>query len=278
MAFRSQACSEVAAVVQALMMSERKAMMKRFGMILMMVSTSGLCLFVGGCGKPVGQGTETQKSVVEAKNGGSGDQGTATSSDAADGQVTLTLRGATTSSAGSGDGKLGGPEAVALPVGTAPGVEFGNGRTNTLERLLLPDGTVYIGEVSDGQLNGQGTVTDSKGTNQQGEWRNGLPYKVSGTWVAPDGTIEKGTWNRDGTKCGGMITWKDGREYAGNWEPVDNGVELPDGTGTMTWPDGRKYVGEFRRGEMDGPGQMTYPGGKVENGLWKQGKFVGAAQ
>jgi hypothetical protein len=96
--------------------------------------------------------------------------------------------------------------------------------------------------------------------------------------VAPDGTIEKGTWNRDGTRSGGTITWKDGREYKGDWEPVDNGVELPDGTGTMTWPDGRKYVGEFRHGEMDGTGTMTYPGGKLESGLWKHGKFTGAAQ
>lgn len=150
--------------------------------------------------------------------------------------------------------------------------------TKTQVKLLLPDGTIYIGEVGDGQMNGQGTVTDTKGTNQKGEWRNGLPYKVSGTWVAPDGIIEKGTWNRDGTKSGGTITWKDGQEYTGDWEPVDNGIELPDGTGTMTWPDGRTYVGEFRHGEMDGTGKMTYPGGKVESGLWKLGKFVGAAQ
>ena len=104
MARRSQACTEVASVVQALRMSEQKAMMKRFGVVLMMVATAGLGWFVGGCGKPVGQGTETPKSVVEVKSDGSGDQGTGVSSNEAEGPVTLTLTGTTTSPAESADG------------------------------------------------------------------------------------------------------------------------------------------------------------------------------
>ena len=93
----------------------------------------------------------------------------------------------------------------------------------------------------------------------------------------PDGTVEVGTWNYDGTVCGGTIIWKDGRQYKGDWKLSENAPELPNGHGEMTWPDGRKYVGQFRDGTMDGRGKMTYPNAKVEEGSWKDGKFVGSA-
>jgi hypothetical protein len=86
-----------------------------------------------------------------------------------------------------------------------------------------------------------------------------------------------GTWNLDGTKSGGTITWKDGREYKGDWIVAEHGSEAPDGMGTMTWPDGRQYVGQFRYGKMDGTGKMTYPSGTVQDGLWKEDHFAGAA-
>jgi hypothetical protein len=143
---------------------------------------------------------------------------------------------------------------------------------------IAPDGTIYEGETISGIPSGRGTVTGLQGTHQQGEWRNGKPYRVSGTWVAPDGTREEGNWNYDGSKSGGTITWTDGRVYKGDWKMVEGAAELPDGSGTMTWPDGRKYEGEFRDGQMEGRGMMKYPDGKAEDGLWKQGKFVGPAK
>jgi hypothetical protein len=153
-----------------------------------------------------------------------------------------------------------------------------SGSTGTEVKALLPDGSLYIGEMRDGKVNGRGSVISPDGTNQQGEWRDGQPYRVSGTWVAADGTREVGTWNADGTRSGGKVTWKDGRKYEGDWKVVPDGGELPDGTGTMAWPDGRQFVGQFYSGQPDGTGKMTYLDGKVENGLWKQGNFVGAAQ
>jgi len=71
--------------------------------------------------------------------------------------------------------------------------------------------------------------------------------------IYPDGTKEVGTWNHDGIKSGGTITWKDGRQYVGDWKIVEGASDLPDGHGKMTYPDGR-----------------------VEDGLWKDGKFIGA--
>ncbi|HUJ71715.1 MAG TPA: hypothetical protein VLZ30_05690, partial [Verrucomicrobiae bacterium] len=109
---------------------------------------------------------------------------------------------------------------------------------------------------------------------QWGVWHDGNAYKLSGTWVAPDGTTEVGTWNLDGTPSGGTITWKDGRQYKGDWKLVEGAAELPDGMGEMNWPDGRKYVGQFHNGTMDGPGKMTFPDGNVQEGNWKQGRFL----
>jgi hypothetical protein len=143
--------------------------------------------------------------------------------------------------------------------------------------VTFPDGATYVGEFRNNQFNGQGTLTSPDGSTQHGEWRDGNPYRVSGIDIEPDGTKEVGTWNYDGTKCGGAITWKDGREYKGDWKIVDGGTDLPDGSGSMKYPDGRKYVGQFHGGKMSGTGKMTYPDGKVEAGLWKDGKFVGAS-
>jgi len=142
--------------------------------------------------------------------------------------------------------------------------------------INLPDGTVYEGEVLEGKPNGQGTLTNQRGSNEYGEWRNGIEYKVTGRIVFPDGTKEVGSWNNDGSASGGTIVWPDGRQYKGSWKFVEGQPDIPTGQGEMTWPDGRKYVGQFSNGTMDGPGKMTYPDGKVEDGTWKDGKFSGA--
>jgi|SRR5579862_4445538 len=145
--------------------------------------------------------------------------------------------------------------------------------------IQLPSGPVYEGELAAGLPQGEGTVTDQYGTKQSGQWRYGEPFKVSGKAVYPDGTTEVGTWNNDGSKSGGTITWKDGRVYKGDWKISEAPApEVPDGTGEMSWPNGRKYNGQFRDGEMDGAGKMTYPGGKIEDGSWAKGRFLGATK
>jgi hypothetical protein len=141
--------------------------------------------------------------------------------------------------------------------------------------LVMPGGTVYVGEMRDGKPNGQGTITSVGGTHQWGEFRDGLSYRLTGRWVGPGGLQEEGTWNLDGTKCGGTIRWKDGRVYTGDWVLVDGAPEVPSGMGTMTWPDGNVYVGAFLKGKMDGKGKMTNPRGIVKEGLWKRDQFVG---
>jgi hypothetical protein len=145
-----------------------------------------------------------------------------------------------------------------------------------IDNILKPDGTIYEGEMTDdGKPNGMGHVAGLNGTDQRGEWRNGQPYRIAGTWIAPDGTKEVGTWNMDGTPSGGTITWADGKKYVGDWRiALGDEVDSPHGMGVMTWTDGRTYTGEFHNGEVDGYGKMTWPDGKVEDGAFQQGKFI----
>jgi hypothetical protein len=142
--------------------------------------------------------------------------------------------------------------------------------------FVLPDGSFYEGDLANASLpDGQGRLASQNGTDQRGEWRDGEAYRLTGTWVAVDGTREVGTWNRDGSRSGGTIYWTNGRKYAGDWQIADGRPEVPDGNGVMTLPDGRVYTGQFRNGEMDGRGKMTWPDGKVQDGSWQHGQFLG---
>ena len=75
----------------------------------------------------------------------------------------------------------------------------------------------YVGEIDNGEPNGQGTFIWSDGTKYVGEYKNGLP-------------------NGHGTE-----TWSDGSKYVGEFK--DGKYH---GQGTITWSDGTKYVGEYK--------------------------------
>ena len=75
----------------------------------------------------------------------------------------------------------------------------------------------YVGEIDNGEPNGQGTFIWSDGTKYVGEYKNGLP-------------------NGHGTE-----TWSDGSKYVGLFK--DGKYH---GQGTITWSDGTKYVGEYK--------------------------------
>ena len=218
---------------------QERFMMKRLGFLVAMILAGGLLGLAGGCGKLNDQEPVARPSATAAKDAGA-----------------------------STNGGAAGVNAVASA----------SGGTNAQQTIVSPDGTVYTGEVKNGKPEGWGTVTDAKGSYQKGEWRNGMAYRVTGTCVLPDGTKEEGTWNEDGTKCGGTIWYADQRIYKGDWVVMQGQAELPYGAGTMTWPDGRQYAGGFVNGKMDGIGKMTYPDGRFEEGTWAQNAFVGPAK
>jgi hypothetical protein len=140
-------------------------------------------------------------------------------------------------------------------------------------KMTGTNGTTIEGEFVNAQIV-KAKVKSPEGSEFMLEWNNGH-YNQEGTEVEPDGTKYVGVWKYGG-KSGGTITWKDGREYKGDWTDIEGKADLPDGEGEMTWPDGRKYVGDFRNGKQDGAGKMNCADGHVEEGLWRDDKFIGA--
>jgi hypothetical protein len=264
--------------------------MKRLVMFLMTVSSAGVLVLVGGCGKQNGQTTQTysapEKTTGTIENHGSSDLGVGAPSIAVKSlreppETSASIQGSFSLSntrEPEENFTVNGPDD--LPTFTLSGgalsSKLGNVATNDQRTIRSPEGTIYVGEISNGQPSGQGTYTDPQGTHQQGEFRDGKPYRITGTWISTDGIKEEGAWNFDGSKSGGTITWPDGRVYRGNWKNMDGVPETPEGVGAMVWPDGRKYMGQFHNGKMDGAGRMTYPGGKVQDGLWMDGNFTGS--
>ncbi len=240
-------------------------MMKRRGALFAMIAALGLGGFACGRAGSNSQVLETRSNETKSVGKTAGES-----------------TGAPSAGAKTDDGSTNGFESGTVNLGlrdwSGQVGRFVKGEGKNLQTLRQPDGTVYMGEVAGGIPDGHGILTQTNGTEQEGEWRRGKPFRISGTWVGPDGTKEVGTWNYDETPSGGSITWTDGRVYKGDWRVVEGANERPDGEGTMTWPDGRTYTGHFLDGEMDGAGKMTYPDGKTEEGTWMLGKFMGAGK
>jgi hypothetical protein len=155
--------------------------------------------------------------------------------------------------------------------------EWAGNRRNGNGTMYLTNGGVYSGAWRFDHRNGYGVYTNSNGLKAVGEWADG--GMVSGTWTMADGTRIEGTWYRLEHKSGGVIIWRDGRIYRGEWPTNSQGHDdividhLLQGRGTMTWPDGRKYVGNFSKGKLDGIGQMNFADGRTQGGWWHEDKF-----
>jgi len=108
----------------------------------------------------------------------------------------------------------------------------------------------YVGEIENGEPNGQGISTSPDGHKYVGEFKDG---------------------NEHGQ---GTHTFPDGRKYVGGSKDGQW-----DGQGTITYPDGGKYVGEFKNGKIHGQGTYTFEKGKYEGfkyvGEWKDGTQQG---
>ena len=89
--------------------------------------------------------------------------------------------------------------------------------------LTLPDGDKYVGELKDGEPNGQGIITYPDGTKYVGKFKDG---KENGQ---------------------GTFTYPDGEKYEGEYKDGER-----NGQGTITYPDGTKSVVEYKDGELEG--------------------------
>lgn len=90
---------------------------------------------------------------------------------------------------------------------------------NCIGQVDFPNGEKYVGEVREGQPNGEGTYTWANGAKYVGQWTNG---------------------QRNGR---GMYLWPNGEKYVGEFRN-----NKKHGQGTLIYANGRKYVGEFKDG------------------------------
>lgn len=156
-----------------------------------------------------------------------------------------------------------------------PDSQFASAKTETLDFIQSTSGATFGGVVSGGSPSGWGVFNQPNGTRLEGEWHDGVPYRISGRVFLPDGIVEEGTWDYVKGTGHGTITWRDGRTYQGDWKiAAGDYPELPEGVGAMTWADGHKYVGHFYNGQMHGWGTMTQTDGKIVDGLWQRGDFM----
>jgi len=102
-----------------------------------------------------------------------------------------------------------------------------------------PDGDGFVGEVRNGKLDGQITVTRN-GIKQVGESHGSL------------GRVEKAA-----------LTYASGETYLGGFREGK-----PDGQGTVSYANGDKYVGVFHDGAFSGKGSLTYIG------EFRDGKYI----
>ena len=128
---------------------------------------------------------------------------------------------------------------------------------------LITDGK-YVGQIENGEPNGQGTFTFSDGRKYEGEWENGDRHG-QGTFTSPEGDKYEGDF-KEGKRHGqGTYTYPDGEKYVGEFK---DGKE--NGQGTYTWSNGEKYIGEYKDGkpwngtEYDKNGRII---GKFVNGV-----------
>ena len=94
----------------------------------------------------------------------------------------------------------------------------------------------YVGEITNGEPDGNGALTYSNGDKYEGEWKDGEP-NGQGTFTSPNGMKYIGEF-------------KDGESH---------------GQGTFTI-NGIKYVGEFKNGKNHGQGTLTYSTGAEDVG------------
>ena len=124
-----------------------------------------------------------------------------------------------------------------------------------IQTIIIKDKSKYVGELKDGKMHGQGTLTCATGEKYVGEFKDDI-YHGQGTLTFSNGIKYVGEFKDDLYNGQGTLTWDDGRKYVGEFK--DNYYH---GQGTETFSDGTKYVGEFKDNEVHGQGTYSYSNG-----------------
>ena len=161
------------------------------------------------------------------------------------------------------------------------------------ETKYYPNGDEYIGELKNGQRDGQGTLEYSPWKQYVGEWKNDKRHG-QGTLV-DDGTTYIGGWKDDKKSGLGLITYESGLKYNGMWnEDKENGkgtLTLPNGKSIdgelvnskgvfeggdpLVYENGHIFFGKYKDGKKHGQGTLILSGGRKYLGTWEDGKLIG---
>jgi len=124
----------------------------------------------------------------------------------------------------------------------------------------------YVGEIENGEPNGQGTLTKPNGDKYVGEFRDGK-RNGQGTYTWSNGDKYEGEW-KDGKRIGqGTFTWANGNKYEGEWKD-----EKRTGQGKYIFSNGGKVVGEFRGGKYWNTKEYDKEGNIIRT--WVNGKGI----
>lgn len=141
---------------------------------------------------------------------------------------------------------------------------------------VMSENNKYVGELNDGELNGQGKLIYSDGTIYEGDFVNGK-RDGHGHLTLTDGTEFWGEFKNDEIGNDGEFKWPNGITYKGS---LKNGIF--DGNGVLENPNISKYNGEFKNGIYDGKGVFEWivdPDNKISekyDGEYSEGKKNGS--
>jgi len=128
-------------------------------------------------------------------------------------------------------------------------------------------GIQYVGEIKNGVMHGQGTLTFVDGTKYVGGWKDGAMHG-QGTYTLVNGgkyvgQHKAGKWHGQGT-----FTWPSGDQYVGEYKAAHQ-----HGQGTYTWANGRTHVGRYKANKKHGHGVNTKSDGSKSVGEFRHDTF-----
>jgi hypothetical protein len=139
--------------------------------------------------------------------------------------------------------------------------------TMMFEAPHLSAGNKYIGEFKDKKFNGQGTYFFANGDQYVGEFKDNK-FNGKGTITFTNGDKYVGEFKNDKKNGSFIVTFADGDKYVGELKE-----DKKHGLGSYTHSNGNKYVGEFRDDKFNGQGTYIRANGKIIEGVWENNKF-----
>jgi hypothetical protein len=140
-----------------------------------------------------------------------------------------------------------------------------NGNIEGQGTMTYSDGTVYYGNWVADNRDGHGKLTYPDGTTlYEGNWKNNKPCDKNGTYIFRNGDIYQGNIENNILKGHGVMKQADGTVYDGNWV-----ADKRSGQGTCKYADGDEYTGNWVAGERSGQGTMEFVNGAKYVGPWE---------